>query len=145
MIRILLLGLLLATRLAWAGLDEAPLRASATPLQSTPGATSAGVPYTDVQRTLPNGVHVDEYVDASGKVFALSWSGPFKPDLKELLGPHFEAFRKGAEAHRRGNRSKMAVETGEVVVVSEGHMGAFQGRAWIPARLPAGFDTQEMR
>jgi hypothetical protein len=28
-----------------------------------------------------------------------------------------------------------------VVVQSGGHMGAFEGRAWIPSRVPAGFDT----
>jgi hypothetical protein len=145
MTRILFLALLLTSRLAWAGLDQAPLRASATPVPSTPAATSAGVAYTVMHRTLPNGVQVDEYVDAASKVFALSWSGPFKPDLKELLGTHFDGFRKGAEAHRHGNRSRLAVDTGDVVVVSEGHMGAFQGRAWVPASLPAGFDTQEMK
>jgi hypothetical protein len=37
------------------------------------------------------------------------------------------------------------VDTGEAVVVSEGHMGAFEGRAWLPARLPAGFDPREMK
>lgn len=145
MIRLLFLGLLLAGHTAWAALDAGSLRASAAPAQATQATTAAGVPYTRTHRTLPTQVAIDEYLDAGGRVFAISWSGPFKPDLKELLGRHFESFRERAAAQRGGNRSKLAVDTGEAVVVSEGHMGAFQGRAWLPSRLPAGFDTLEMK
>ena len=102
------------------------------------------MPYTDVHRTLKSGTVVDEYVDASGTVFAVAWSGPFKPDLKQLLGRHF-----GRLAQHRGggqaNRSRVDVDTGDLVVQSSGHMGAFVGHAWVPARLPAGFDPQEMK
>lgn len=145
MTRALLFCLLLAANAAWAGLDGAPSQLRAAATDSVRAATSAGVSYTRIHRVLPTRVEIDEYVDGTGRVFALTWSGPFKPDLKELLGPHFESFRlQGAE--RRGrNRSALAVDTGEAVVVSEGHMGAFQGRAWLPARLPAAFDTMEMK
>jgi hypothetical protein len=146
MIRILSICLLLAAGAARAGLDDAPMRNDgAAAVQATQAATAAGVAYSHVQRTLRTGVVVDEYVDASGKVFALAWSGPFKPDLKRLLGRHFEAFRARGAERRQGPRSRLAVDTGEAVIVSEGHMGAFQGRAWLPSRLPAGFDTQEMK
>lgn len=145
MIRILLSTLLLAAPLAWAGLDGAPSQLRAAAAETTRATTAAGASYTRVQRTLPTRVVVDEYFDGTGRVFALAWSGPFKPDLKELLGPHFENFRERGAARRGGNRSQLAVDTGDAVVVSEGHMGAFHGRAWLPARLPAGFDTLEMK
>jgi hypothetical protein len=37
------------------------------------------------------------------------------------------------------------IDTGDVVVQGSGHMGAFNGHAWLPSRLPAGFDPQEMK
>jgi hypothetical protein len=145
MIRIFVFCVLLAAGAARASLDDAPTRDAGAAVQTTPSSTAAGAPYTILQRTLRTGVVVDEYVDASGKVFALSWSGPFKPDLKRLLGRHFKAFRDRGEQRHQGRRSGLAVDTGEAVIVSEGHMGAFQGRAWLPSRLPAGFDTREMK
>ena len=143
--RWMLAGLLFASPLAWAALGEAPAPLAAAARHATqPLQTGAGVPYTEVSRTLPSQVVVREFVDASGTVFAVSWSGPFRPDMKELLGRHFEPVREHA-AGGAGERSRLQVETGEAVVVSGGHMGAFQGRAWLPARLPAGFDTEQMK
>ena len=145
MIRILVASLVLACGAAWAGLDDAPTPAEGVAVQTSQGSTAAGAPYTIEHRTLRTGVVVDEYVDAAGKVFALTWSGPFKPNLKRLLGRHFEAFRAHGAARKGGPHSRLSVDTGEAVVVSEGHMGSFRGRAWLPSRLPAGFDTQEMK
>lgn len=118
---------------------------AATARRST-AATSANVPYTEVARTLATGTVVREYADASGTVFALTWSGPHKPNLKRLLGTHFESFHNAAAVkERRANLSRMEVDTGDLVVESAGHMGAFEGRAWLQSRLPAGFDPHEMR
>ena len=139
-----LAGLLLACGLAQAALEEAPSELPAAHVQRTAATTSAGVPYTDIHRTLKSGTVVDEYVDASGTVFALSWSGPFKPNLKKLLGRHFGRLAQHS-GQPRANRSRVDVDTGDVVVQSSGHMGAFVGQAWVPARLPAGFDPQEMK
>jgi hypothetical protein len=137
MARWILAALLLASRLAWAGPADA--------VETTQSLTAAGARYTDVRRTLPSQVVVHEFSDAGGKVFAVSWSGPFKPDLKQLLGTHFEKYRELGARAQRGDRSRQQVDTGEAVVVSTGRMGAFEGRAWLPASLPAGFDPQEMK
>lgn len=130
-------ALLLATgcACAFAALEETPSELPAAKVHRTPGATSAGVGYTDVARALKSGTVVHEFADASGAVFAVTWSGPFKPDLKELLGRHFGALGQAAQG----------ATSADLVVQSGGHMGAFEGRAWIPSRLPAGFDTQEMK
>ena len=142
--RLLVIWLLLAGGAAWAGLDEAPTSGDAAAVQTTQAQTAAGVAYNVVHRTQRTGVVIDEYVDAAGKVFAVSWSGPFKPDLKRLLGRYFDALGAGNAAHR-GRRSRVEVNTGDLVVQSGGHMGAFEGRAWVQSRLPAGFDPQEMK
>ena len=129
---------------ALAALEDVPSEQPAAKVQRTGGVTSGGIAYTDISRTLHSGTVVHEFVDASGAVFAVSWSGPFKPDLKRLLGRHFGQL-KDADGQRQANRSRMDLNTGDFVVQSGGHMGAFEGRAWVPARLPAGFDTQEMK
>ena len=136
--------LALAAPVTFGALEQAPSDLPAAQVQRTPAATSAGIAYTDVSRTLKSGTLVHEYADAAGAVFAVSWSGPFKPDLKRLLGRYFDTLGAGNAAHR-GRRSRVEVNTGDLVVQSGGHMGAFEGRAWVQSRLPAGFDPQEMK
>ena len=140
----ILVGLLVATPLAMAALGEQPGDGDAPSAQKLAATTSAGVPYRDISRIVRGKTQVHEFVDATGTVFAVSWSGPFKPDLSKLLGRHFEAFQKG-EGRRTGDRTHQRVETDDMVVVSAGHMGALIGRAWLPARLPAGFDPEAMQ
>jgi len=76
-------------------------------------------------------------------VFAVSWSGPFLPDLKEMLGAHFDTM-VAAQRQRRGGRSPIVVTRDDVVIISGGHVGAFEGKAWIPAKLPAGFKPADL-
>jgi hypothetical protein len=127
----------------WAGLGDGPanLGPHALTTRTHQASTGAAATYTQVDRTLDSGTSVHEYVDAHGAVFAVSWSGPFLPDLKEILGSHFEAL--AARAGRRegaGRSSQLVVKQAHLVIVSGGHMGAFEGKAWLPARLPAGFN-----
>ena len=141
----LICALLLACGLARAALGDRPGEGpGAHPSQSV-AATAAGAAYTDVTRTLPSGTTVHEYTDASGTVFAVAWSGPFKPDLKDLLGRHFEPFRKDSAERKGGAHARGKVRNGDLVVESGGHMGAFEGRAWLASKLPAGFDPLAMR
>ena len=137
--------LLLACGLARAALDDKPTVAPGAAVARAAAQTAAGVGYTDVTRTLPSQTVVHEYADASGTVFAVSWSGPFKPDLGELLGTHFDEFRQRASEQPSASRAHSKVATGDLVVESSGHMGAFAGRAWLQSKLPAGFDPHAMR
>jgi hypothetical protein len=139
-----------ASGMALAALEDAPSEQPAAKVQRTSGITSAGAAYTDISRTLRSGTVVHEFVDATGAVFAVSWSGPFKPDLKRLLGRHFGKLQHGdgqgqGQDQGQANRSRLDVDAGDFVVQSGGHMGAFEGRAWLPGRVPAGFDLQEMK
>lgn len=129
---------------SWAGLGAAPGQWPAQAAAARSSIVSTGLAgYTLVQHPLDSGTTVQEFVDGSGMVFAVSWSGPFLPDLKELLGAHFDAM--AAQGQRQGAaRSRLAVRTSEAVILSEGRMGAFEGRAWLPSRVPAGFDVRAM-
>lgn len=99
-------------------------------------ASSAG--WRQWQWLQPDGTRIDEFSGADGTVFAVRWQGPVKPDLQALLGPRFQAFL--ARAQRPRGPGAMQVAAQDFIVSSGGHMGAFQGAAWMPSRLPAGFD-----
>ena len=125
---------------SWAALGAAPEH---SPAQAGAAKSTGAAGYTVVERQLDSGTTVREFVDHGGMVFAVSWSGPFLPDLKQLLGTHFDAFAAQGKG-QRSHRNRLAMQDAGAVIVSEGHMGAFRGRAWLPSRLPAGFDVRGM-
>ena len=92
---------------SWAALGGHPAQfgARAVRAQMQPAATAV-TGYTVNRTTLDSGTTVREYVDASGTVFAVSWSGPVLPDLKQLLGPYFDtlAAPRSNPHQRRGQR-----------------------------------------
>ena len=107
-------------------------------------ASSTGS-YTVNEITLPTGTLVRQYVSAAGVVFAVAWSGPFMPDLRQLLGPHFDtmAARQAKQTHS-GHRLFSLHEPG-LVIESGGHPRSFAGRAYLPGALPAGAMAQEIQ
>jgi len=129
-----------------AGLGNSPAQFGKHVAAAKASAKSAAVvAYTDSEKTLDSGTIVHEYLDANGIVFAVSWSGPFLPDLKEILGPHFDTMVAHVRDNPRAGRAPLVVQRDDVVIFSGGHMGAFKGRAWIPAQLPAGFKPAEIK
>lgn len=101
--------------------------------------------YVARDTTLATGTHVREFVSARGIVFAVTWDGPILPDLKALLGKHFDTMVAESARMPRAGRSQMAVDRPEVVINSGGHMRAFEGSAWVPAEFPAGFTADDVR
>jgi hypothetical protein len=96
--------------------------------------------YTVHEIQAPTGTVVREFV-SNGTVFAVSWHGPFIPDLRLLLGPHFDSFSASASGKpRRPGHGPLLVEAPGLVVESSGKMRAFFGRAYLPDLLPPGFD-----
>jgi S1-C subfamily serine protease len=95
--------------------------------------------YTILERALDSGIVIREYLDADSLVFATSWSGPYQPNLRKLLGTYFNRYVSQA-AQARGTGSHVVISDDDLVVQNEGHMGSFEGRAWIPSKLPPGFD-----
>ena len=141
---------LLAILLAYAGVSHAAL--GGPPEQfNTEGTTvvssvsTAESNYVTRDTTLATGTHVREFVSGSGVVFAVTWDGPFLPDLKALLGKYFDTMVAQSATMPRAGRSHMAVNRPEVVINSGGHMRAFEGSAWLPAELPAGFSVDDLR
>jgi len=118
------------------------VRAHVLAASGAAGAGAAG--YSVNSSVLANGTTVREYVGADGLVFAVSWNGPFMPDLRTLLGDQFTTMTAEAARRPKAGHSQLRVERPEVTIESTGHMRAYAGRAWLTAKLPAGFNPQDI-
>jgi hypothetical protein len=104
--------------------------------------------YTLHTLTRENGGAVHELTNPNGQVFAVTWSGPGKPDLRALLGRYFATFQAANGARGRGLRSPLRmppqVNQPDLQIQTAGHMGWFRGIAFIPSLAPAGFSPDNL-
>ena len=100
--------------------------------------------FTSHELQMPAGTTVREYVSPAGIVFGVAWQGPSIPDLRQLLGSHFDEYIAAMET-RRTRRSPVLVQLPGLVVQSSGRMRAFSGHAYLPAALPPGVAPEEIR
>jgi len=108
--------------------------------------TSNRAPIAVVTITADNGVIVREFLDSGGLVFAVTWSGPAVPDLRELLGHYFAGYTSVLSALPNAGRQRaIHVVMADLVVQSGGHLRAYSGLAYLPARLPAGVAPETLR
>jgi len=131
--------------LAWAALGG-----NASSVQADQAQMGASVRIT---RTATHAVHelqapggqvIREYVSPSGIVFGVVWQGASKPDLKQLLGDHFEEVQQALQ--RRGvRRGPVVINEPGVIFEMGGHMRAFAGRAFLPQLLPSGVQADAIR
>ncbi|WEK02577.1 MAG: DUF2844 domain-containing protein [Candidatus Sphingomonas phytovorans] len=97
--------------------------------------------------TRANGGAVHEFTNANGQVFAITWSGPGKPDLRALLGRYFTTFQAAGGATGRAMHSlrrPQQVNQADLQIQTGGHMGWFSGVAFIPSLAPAGFSPADL-
>jgi len=95
------------------------------------------------QTKLPSGTQIKEFVNAENVVVGVSWQGPTLPNLKSLLGEHFDKFVNRPVAHSANHRSA-ELTTDELVVQSHGQMRNFAGKAYLPKLLPTGFNPDQI-
>lgn len=126
------------------GADIGSVEADRAALHGTVAIRSAAG-YEVREITTPDGVHVREYLTPGGTVFALSWQGPVRPDLRQMLGSYYARYAQAAAAPHVGGHRHLAVEQPGLVVESNGRMRAFYGRAWDPSLLPAHFQVADLR
>ena len=101
--------------------------------------------YTVHETTLPTGTIVRQYVSKADQVFAVTWSGPFKPDLRRLLGVYFDTMvaRQAGQVHV--GRPFVSQHAPDLVVESGGHPRSFFGRAYLPGAIPTGVTPAEIQ
>jgi hypothetical protein len=94
-----------------------------------------------------SGTMIREYVNSSGTVFAVGWDGPWLPDLRQVLGDHFDRYQAAMQSrqHARTARGAVVIDEPGLVVQMSGHPRAFTGRAYVPALLPAGVQLESIR
>lgn len=97
--------------------------------------------------TRANGGMVREFTNTKGEVFAVTWAGPGKPDLRTLLGRYFARLQNGRLSGGRAmhslRRPPQVSET-DLQVQTGGHMGWFNGVAFVPSLAPAGFSAGDL-
>ena len=114
------------------------------------GARSVSVAadgYVRHDLTRMNNGMVHEFTNNSGQVFAVTWHGPGKPDLRLLLGPYFAALQGGGPAAGRAMhalRRPLQVRRPDLQIQTGGHMGWFHGIAFIPALAPVDFSPADL-
>ncbi len=109
-----------------------------------PKTPSTGA-YTVTETVLPSGTRVRQYVSAAGVVFGVAWSGPFMPDLRQLLGPSFATMVARQAGQTNAGHRHFSVHEPGLVIKSAGHPRSFTGRAYLPAAVPAGVNVQEIQ
>jgi hypothetical protein len=146
---LLLSATLAAATVAFAAPAAAALGGDESTVASDNAALEGRIKVARVQRyavheiAAPSGTVVREFVSPAGKVFAVAWSGPTMPDLRQVLGPYFDTY-VAAVAQRKAKGPVNVVLPG-LVVQSSGHMRAFSGKAYLPDAVPAGVASEEIK
>jgi hypothetical protein len=83
------------------------------------------------------GVELRAYVDRNGNVFGLAWHGAGAPDLSQLLGARFAAYRQALAQQPARRRGPVTIAVQGMVVQLSGHMRDLRGRAWLADAVPA--------
>jgi hypothetical protein len=93
----------------------------------------------------PTGTVIREYVTEDGRVFGVTWQGPWRPDLRQLLGPYFADFQQAAKAKGTGRNGPLSSRSSRFVIEMSGHARAFRGRAYVPDLVPADVPEDEIQ
>ncbi len=94
-----------------------------------------------------DGTNINEYVDQSGIVYAVTWKGVAHPDFNEVLGDYFQHYDSAARRQLPAQRTKKSatVVDEQIVVHLHGHMRDIRGTAYLPSRLPAGVQVEDLK
>ncbi len=140
----LAVAVLVSSRPAVAALggDEASIAADEAQASGA-SQTIVGPSYTVHEIRRSSGTVIREYIVPGGRVFAVTWRGPWLPDMRQLLGIYFDAYRRAERAKHPRHRPFVVNEAG-VVVHSSGHMRSFIGDAHVTSLVPEGVRVEEL-
>lgn len=89
---------------------------------------------------------VHQYADATGRIFAVTWTGLGHPDLAVLFGSYYAEYQAAVQtgAVKRGGRLS-STQTNDLVVRLSGLPRHVGGLAYVPSLLPAGVDPRALK
>ncbi len=94
----------------------------------------------------PTGTVVNEYLSSSGTVFAVTWQGPFMPDMQQILGSYFQQYSTALSSQpRQYGHHPLNIKQAGLVVQTGGHMRAHWGRVFVPALVPEGVNAEQLQ
>ena len=127
------------------GGDAASVALDRSALHGDLSATIA--PHVRIQEiTNIDGMRVREYLDGRGMVFAVTWSGPAIPDLRQLLGVYFDEYQAALRSFKPiGMHRSIRIAGPSIEVELSGHMRAYSGRAYLTAQVPAEIRVGDLR
>ena len=134
----ILLALTLGAAPVWAALGEAESSVNTDGRFLRGQMRSEARPgYRVHQITDPSGAVIREYISPAGKVFGVSWQGPFVPNLQQLLGTYFTYLEQYAQSQTGRRGGPLIIRRDDFVFSSGGHMRWRRGHAYVPGLLPA--------
>jgi hypothetical protein len=137
----------LALGTAGAGLGGGSDSVIADRVQMPGELTTTALQYYEVfEIATAGGVHVREFVNRSGAVFAVAWNGPAPPNLQSLLGAHYRDFLAALKSiEHPGLHRSLRIAAAGLVVELGGHMRAYHGRVYLADALPVGVAAGDLR
>jgi hypothetical protein len=115
--------------------DQAHMRAQRRVIQNAA--------YTVHEMQAESTTIVREFVSPQGKVFGISWQGPTRPDLQQMLGTYYSEF--AAARPTRRVHGPVTIRTPNLVIESGGHMRALTGRAYVPTMVPTDVRLEDIK
>ena len=101
--------------------------------------------YRLCQITDSSGTVIREYVSPGGKIFGISWQGPFVPNMAQLLGSYFPYLQQYAQAQTGRRGGPLILRKDDFVFTSGGHMRAYHGRAYVISLVPTNLTPEVMQ
>jgi hypothetical protein len=126
------------------GEPEASVQSDVTQLQASMKASSDLANYRVHEIQLPSGTLLREFVAPDGNVFAVAWSGPHMPNLRQALGKYFDIYL-AAPKRERSDHKHLQFQQSDLVIQATGHARAFSGRAYLPAAIPSGVNLGDLQ
>jgi hypothetical protein len=115
-------------------------------LQARSGSGLPSGAHTVYEMTLSDGTRVRQFAKSDGTVFAVSWDGQARPDLKTLFGDYFERFQADNAVKTPQTRRRALSSThSDFVVRTFGGNGEVSGFAVLPKQAPSGFDVRALQ
>ena len=81
---------------------------------------------------------IRQYVGSHGKVFAVSWSGGWRPRLRDLMGSRYDQFVAATRGRSRA-RGPVRIETPDMVVVMGSYLRNSWGHVYLLGLAPPGW------